>query len=327
MYKLVFLSTFKGFTFGKLQKMFKGVARITLYVLICVPLFVFAFLITRQIQSSFRLRDSLTQSSSGRLPLADLQDLMAANELFTRSFFAIFFCFLMILCGLLITLKGTGNALRIARDHRVRYSLKTAYPGVVMSIAGCLLLTLSLYKSAQTNFETNKQLVALNQPDPIRSSQPVIPIGVDSVASTLTEAENTTSPGETSVLQTSVPIPTEVKQKSRHFSQPDESNTPPMPVSAEEVNWANQLAVRAITNGYTIRKGEKLKYLQIVARTDKDPVARIDLQLNWAFMFLMKTESGYQPSGEELDRYEEVVTRYVSGSPKITAHERDRAAK
>src|SRR5690606_37348946 len=132
--------------------MFKDIRRIAVYVLVCIPLFIITFLVTRQIQYAFEVKKAFTTTRDIDVNFSVLQQLVALNEQSTKTFFLAFACLLMILCGIIIVLKATDDALSFTKERRVRYSLRTVYPGAAMAITGCVLLTYSVYHSTQVNF-------------------------------------------------------------------------------------------------------------------------------------------------------------------------------
>ena len=146
-----------------------GLARIIVYILLIVPLLVISLLVTRQVQFAFDLRKEAISVKGPANAALDLQQVMANSELSTRSFFLIFICFLMILFGLLIIFRGTEYAFSHSKEPRVKYSLRIAYPGLIMAIIGCLVLAYSVYKTSEVQRASTRQLLGV-QPE---SGQPM----------------------------------------------------------------------------------------------------------------------------------------------------------
>jgi hypothetical protein len=299
--------------------MFKGVARFAVYLVIFIPLIVAAVLITKQIQYAFDLRTSVLKESGGRLPYSDLEQIMATNELSTRSFFLIFICFLMILCGLLIILRGTESAFVTSKETKVKYSIRTVYPGLFIAAGGCLLLAYSIYKSSQLQFNTTAQIIDLK-------TQAAAPTTVADVyqadldTTTTIEAVRratmqkfypvTVPPSVTAPVQAqrSVPVVSPMGFQQQVTEDADEPIDNNIDVSADDVAWANELALRSVVHGYFPTRDENQQYADIANNAGKNGTGlHVNEELRWAYGLLLKTKKGYEPTSWELERYEAVI--------------------
>lgn len=294
--------------------MFKGVTRSAVYLILSIPLIVIAVLITKQVQYAFNLHKAFIDN--GKFPADNVQQLMLTNELSTRSFFLIFICFLMILCGILIVLKGTENAFNTSKDSKVIYALKTAYPGLIMAIVGCLLLAYSIYKSSELQFNTTNQLIQLknlvtqnniptqtNNILPEKDLKEDTPI-LDRVNKIPQYGIDASKSGKNNIIKT-VAAKTTLPEKVQDDDEP---------LTNDDIKWANQLAIESIAYGYTPNKYDNNKYALIVKKLHTDITGKkINANLEWAYNLLQKTQKGYQPSAEELDKYEVVVTKSING--------------
>ncbi|HTM66881.1 MAG TPA: hypothetical protein VL093_11205 [Flavipsychrobacter sp.] len=296
--------------------MFKGIARFIVYSLLCVPLIIVAVLILKQVQYAFNLRDSLL-SPANQASYFNVQQAMAANELSTRTFFLIFICFLMILCGLFLLLRGTDNAFHFSKDVKVRYSLKTAYPGAVIAIAGSTLLAYSIYQSQrqQVNITQQLQLLLTSRSQPPVENKETVHVhnaGMDTVKNDVADSAK--------VLLT---VEQQEEEKSDIGIAPvlEAASVPTVAtILPEEIDWANQLASRSVAFGYDPTNEDFKAYNDIIARRrngDKRG-GRLDNDLQWAFLLLQRTKGGYQPTDREMSRYESVVTDQLREKDKVT---------
>lgn len=297
-------------TFGKpTLPMFKDIRRITVYVLVCIPLFVITFLVTRQIQYAFEVKKAITTTRDLDVNVSVLQRLVAINEHSTKTFFLAFICLLMILCGIIIVLKATDDALSFTKERKVRYSLKTVYPGAVMAIAGCLLLTYSVYHSTHVNY-TN----ALPEVKHQNLSQKSKTGGVtrqDSII-TLKVSQNLQQDNGISPRSNSAEIKLdntigEISAGTAHEDRRAEWHA--RRFSESEVRWASELANRSIIHGNLPTRPERSKYLEIV-----ENFGGSHSSVHWAFQLLLRADQGYQPTEAELKKYEMVVTEQLGGS-------------
>jgi hypothetical protein len=309
--------------------MFKGVARFAVYLIVFIPLIVIAVLITKQIQYAFDLRKAVVSGSGAKLPYADLEQIMATNELSTRSFFLIFICFLMILCGLLIILRGTESAFVTSKETKVKYSIRTVYPGLFIAIAGCLLLAYSIYKSSQLQFDTTAQLIEVKT----KANQQYA-YNSDAIASVYQEDLDTTTTIEAirqatlaKTYPVSLPKPlqapkiitpaTPVVFKPIEVKEDDEPEENTIDVSADDIAWANELALRSVAFGYFPTKDEIQQYTDISRNAGNNGTGlRLNEDLRWAYSLLLKTKKGYEPTPFELERYESVIGNSVQKTPK-----------
>ena len=320
--------------------MSKGVARVAIYLLLTIPLIVIGILISKQIQYAYELRKDFVEGNKLQFSASDTQQIMAASELSTRSFFLIFICFLMILCGLLITLRGTESAFSISKETKVRYSLRTAYPGVAMAIFGCLLLAYSIYKSAQLqqitthqvlNMAALKQKAKIKQIDSVQSNDIVVfEPGIDTAGALI--ADDDVAPIDPPFVET-VKTEKEVKHEpGKHRVQPVAVQEAPVKlpgfneaaVSEDDVRWANQLASRSIAYGYSPSKSDNRRYNSIMRGIDKGGNnSRMNGELRWAFDLLKRTQSGYQPSSQELQRYESAISQQLRSTKVMSRRNED----
>ena len=292
--------------------MSKNAARAAAYLLLCIPLIVVAVLIIRQIEFAFNLRKAYIDSSL--IPYSDVQQVIAANEITTRSFFLIFICFLMILFGLLIILRGTENALQITKEVKARYSLKATYPGMIMAVAGCLFLAYAVYKSSQLQFQTTAQLVKLKANSPVAVSTPDSPNSQKNDDPKITKPE-----GELSENKIRKDMVSNAAAQTSNLPVSYTSSMEKNPVTEKEMNWAEQLALKSVVYNYSPTNYEKETYSKIVNRIlAKDNKTALNEDIHWAFSFLLKTKNGYQPSPEELNKYEEIVHLYLTKGKQLS---------
>ncbi len=288
--------------------MFKDIRRITVYVLVCIPLFVITFLVTKQIQYAFEVKKAFATRDLD-VDFSFLQQLAALNESSTKTFFLAFVCLLMILCGIIIILKATDDALSFTKERKVRYSLKTVYPGSAVAIAGCLLLTYAVYHSAQESVKNGISLgehqslsqgaktAGLTQSGSIRGMT-TGPKHQDELAkSKWKNADSNTF--QNKIDEVSVGEVQKDGLADDHAKQ----------VSEKEVRWAVELANRSIIHGNLPTKAERNRYLGIV-----NHLGGPTNSVHWAFQLLLRTDKGYQPSQAELEKYEMVVMQQLKRS-------------
>jgi len=298
--------------------MSKGIARFIVYSLLCVPLIIVAVLILRQVQYAFNLRDSLL-STANQASYFNVQQAMAANELSTRTFFLIFVCFLMILCGLFLLLRGTDNAFHFSKEVKVRYSLRTAYPGAVIAIAGSTLLAYSIYQSQrqQVNITQQLQLLLTSRSQPPVENKETVQVHnaiADTVKNDMADSAKGLLAGQPTKEEPTDSIIAHV---------PEVASLPTVAtILPEEIDWANQLASRSIAFGYDPTNEDFKAYNDIVAKGRKGAKSgeRLDNDLQWAFLLLQRTKDGYQPTDKEMSRYESVVTNQLREKGKVTVN-------
>jgi len=291
--------------------MFKGIARAAVYLLLIVPLVVVTVLTTKHIQFAYDLRQRFVEAGNVQKGTPDMQQIMAANELSTRSFFLVFICFVMILCGLLITLKSTENAFAASEESKVKYSLRTAYPGIIMAIFGCLLLAYSVYQSSELQLSSTRQLMLLQRggrsADTLYTKEnnaSILQTVRQHVADTL---QPSVKPAD---IQTDV-YKNEVLWNDRAVVQDPAFNTgqgKTNAVTPEDMRWATRLARQAIRDGLYPKAADNRRYNDIIRRlqTEQRSVS-LDPELQWAFGLLRKAHGGYQPTAGEWQRYERIV--------------------
>jgi hypothetical protein len=295
--------------------MFKGLARFIVYSLLCIPLIIVAVLILRQVQYAFNLRTSFLKTENHGSYL-NAQQAMAANELSTKTFFLIFVCFLMILCGLFLILRGTDNAFYFSKETRVRYSLKTAYPGVIMAIAGSTLLAYSIYQSQQQQVNITQQLqllLARQSIAPVENGVVVYQKDLDT--SVAREAQNTVAETLPDAELPEERDNTDINPVAAVVSVHPAATT----ILPEEIDWVNQLASRSVAFGYDPSNEDFDAYNDISSRVKKSAQVRgLNVELQWAFGLLQRTKSGYQPTDREMNRYESIVTDQLREKNKVT---------
>lgn len=308
----------------------KGIARVVLYLLLIVPLVVVSTLIIKQIQFALDLRRDMIEGTRFKMSFADMQQIMASNELATRSFFLSFFCFLMILCGLLIILKATENAFVNSKEAKVKYSLRTAYPGVVIAVFGCVFLAFSIYSSSESHFLTTRELVTVQTTDSIgRHSQNVTTddIVYQAIADTTRDlaAERLSAISEPLKEEGVETTLTEKSKPARSQQSLVEEAEPPMQVitmpTDADISWANNLALRSVVFNYYPTASDKARYTSIrrYLEYSQEPDTGWDRDLHWAFGLLQRTQKGYSPSDGELKRFESVIGTRIAGGRQTSA--------
>jgi len=231
-----------------------------------------------------------------------MKQILAASESSTRSFFLVFVCFLMIMCGLLIALRSTESTFNGSNDKKVKYSLRTVYPGIVMATLGCLLLAYSVYKSSQLQLIGAHQLITLtNRLDKVTN--------IASNKNVVYQADLDTNQRlqRPATIKEQKNVESVQDAKSAALTANTAGLTPLADLTAEDIRWANQLAKRAIKFGYYPTKADNDRYNSILKKPAGTVGLTLHTDLQWAFRLLQKTQGGYQPTTKELHRYEDIV--------------------
>lgn len=308
----------------------KGIARVVLYLLLVVPLLVVSILIVKQIQFAFDLRRDMAEGTRLKMSFSGMQQIMAANELATRSFFLSFFCFLMILCGLLITLKATENAFTTTKETRVKYSLRTAYPGLIMAILGCVLLAFSVYRTSEIQFITTRELVKVQVADSLNFQQATVntdDIVYQAPSDTATDTVHASVATAAPLVEQTPSVPAHEEPKKAMPQKTAKETIPNLkkvvPPTDADILWANNLALRTVAFGYYPTVSDKARYTTILCSLvySQESGSRWDRELHWAFKLLQKTQKGYSPSDGELKRFESIIGARVASRRPTSAKE------
>jgi len=90
------------------------------------------------------------------------------------------------------------------------------------------------------------------------------------------------------------------------------------PLEPGAVAWAEQFQRKVTIYGYVPTSAEEAQYQRIIGKLSGDYSGALNGDLKWAYSFLRKTKTGYDPKPGEMKKFEEIVTRSVNSSAKNT---------
>ncbi|MBS1782307.1 MAG: hypothetical protein JSS78_04520 [Bacteroidetes bacterium] len=122
------------------------------------------------------------------------------------------------------------------------------------------------------------------------------------------EAKKTESDSKKTI---SKPINNDKKGNNTHIAiskKSNESSSSNAPITPADVAWAGDFQRNVIVSGYNPTKSEEQRYSHVLKEGEKE----MNSNLSWAYQFLQKTKKGYQPTIQELQRFETVVQQNLT---------------
>jgi hypothetical protein len=290
--------------------MFKGIERWILYICFTIPIVIFTVLILIQRQYSWHYDQLL--STTGAHP----EQILVMNELFLKTFFLVFFCFLLILFGSMVVLKEIHRIFSEPAENRVPSSIMATTPGFVMLGVGCFLLFFSIFRPPGLPFLPNLYYKGPQGSQELVQQPADTPAAVPSVASQAPPGLK--QEANPSVVATKIKAPEHMPSSATpsgsvlEQTREDQDELPKQydqPVSTEERNWAAQLEANAIKYGYYPTKADNDRYNKIYSGSGP---SSSNTSNHWAFTLLQKMQDGYQPTPEEMSRYENIISSDLS---------------
>lgn len=153
--------------------MFKGREKWVIYTSIIIALVVLSVLIVRQLQYAYNLRMMYLRGETAGFPVPDYQHIMLMNETFSKTFFLIFFCFWVILFGALILFTQADKVHQQHGVEKTRVLWRAISPGLVMVVAGTLILAFAIYQHRDLKFSMPLSMQDLRIPDAKMTWQPL----------------------------------------------------------------------------------------------------------------------------------------------------------
>lgn len=299
--------------------MFKGKEKWVVYTGILLGLVVLSVLIIRQLQYAYNLRMMYLQGDTGGRPVPDHQEIMLMNETFSKGFFLIFFCFWMILFGALILFTQVEKVQKQQKVENTHLFWRAVAPGITMILAGTLILAFALSRTQDTRLAYQKLIDPARQSLHTAASEEQIPLP-DSSTKKAKSQKTARAPQEPEHAGAAIQpprraaaVPADTTANALPSARPL-AGTPATsglrkdgPVPEEVKQWADQLADRVIVFGYTPTAKEAGEYTAVYDRMKQDNDPAISRDLHWALQFVIKLQQGYDPTREEMKRYEKIA--------------------